>query len=227
MAIAMIGATVMPHNLYLHSALVQTRRIEPTTAGKKEAAKFNLIDSAVALNAAFLVNSAILILAAAVFFRNGVEVKELRQACETLTPLVGTVFAGTLFAVALLASGQSSTLTGTLAGQIVMEGFLRWRVAPWVSRLSTRFLALIPAVVVILWRGEEGTYDLLILSQVILSLQLPFAVIPLIYFTGRKVLMGDLVTRPCCNVVAWGVAVLLTGLNVWLVYETILGWVAP
>jgi len=226
-AIAMIGATVMPHNLYLHSALVQTRRIEPTTAGKKEAAKFNLIDSAVALNAAFLVNSAILILAASVFFRNGVEVKELRQAYETLTPLVGTAFAGTLFAVALLASGQSSTLTGTLAGQIVMEGFLRWRVAPWVSRLSTRFLALIPAVVVILWRGEAGTYDLLILSQVVLSLQLPFAVIPLIYFTGRKDLMGELVTKPIWNVVAWGVAVLLTGLNVWLVYETILGWMAP
>ena len=226
-AIAMIGATVMPHNLYLHSALVQTRRIEPTTVGKKEAAKFNLIDSAVALNAAFLVNSAILILAASVFFRNGVEVKELRQAYETLTPLVGTAFAGTLFAVALLASGQSSTLTGTLAGQIVMEGFLRWRVAPWVSRLSTRFLALIPAVVVILWRGEEGTYDLLILSQVILSLQLPFAVIPLIYFTGRKDLMGELVTKPFWKVLAWGIAALLTTLNVWLVYETVLGWVAP
>ena len=226
-AIAMIGATVMPHNLYLHSALVQTRRIEPSVAGKKEAAKFNLIDSAVALNAAFLVNSSILIVAAAVFFRNGVEVKELRQAYETLTPLAGTALAGTLFAVALLASGQSSTLTGTLAGQIVMEGFLRWRVAPWVSRISTRVLALLPAILTILWRGEEGTYDLLILSQVILSLQLPFAVIPLIYFTGRKDLMGELVTRPLWNGLAWGVAALLTALNVWLVYETVMGWFAP
>jgi manganese transport protein len=226
-AIAMIGATVMPHNLYLHSALVQTRRIDPSVAGKKEAAKFNLIDSAVALNAAFLVNSSILIVAAAVFFRNGVEVKELRQAYETLTPLAGTVLAGTLFAVALLASGQSSTLTGTLAGQIVMEGFLRWRVAPWVSRISTRVLALLPAVLTILWRGEEGTYDLLILSQVILSLQLPFAVIPLIYFTGRKDLMGELVTRPLWNGLAWGVAALLTALNVWLVYETVMGWLTP
>ena len=226
-AIAMIGATVMPHNLYLHSALVQTRRIEPSVTGKKEAAKFNLIDSAVALNAAFLVNSSILIVAAAVFFRNGVEVKELRQAYETLTPLAGTALAGTLFAVALLASGQSSTLTGTLAGQIVMEGFLRWRVAPWVSRISTRVLALLPAILTILWRGEEGTYDLLILSQVILSLQLPFAVIPLIYFTGRKDLMGELVTRPLWNGLAWGVAALLTALNVWLVYETVMGWFAP
>ena len=225
-AIGMIGATVMPHNLYLHSALVQTRRIEPTDQGKKEAAKFNLIDSAVALNAAFLVNSSILIVAAAVFFKNGVEVKELRQAYETLTPLVGAAMAGTLFAVALLASGQSSTLTGTLAGQIVMEGFLRWRIAPWISRMGTRFLALIPAVLVILWRGEQGTYDLLILSQVILSFQLPFAVIPLIHFTGRKDLMGEMVTRPFWKVVAWAVAVLLTSLNGWLVYETLQGWLS-
>jgi manganese transport protein len=220
----MIGATVMPHNLYLHSALVQTRRIEPTGEGRREAAKFNLIDSAVALNAAFLVNSSILIVAAAVFFQNGVEVKELRQAYETLSPLVGTAMAGTLFAVALLASGQSSTLTGTLAGQIVMEGFLQWRIAPWISRMGTRFLALIPAVLVILWKGEQGTYDLLILSQVILSLQLPFAVIPLIHFTGRKDLMGVMVTKPFWKVVAWAVAGLLIGLNVWLVYETFQGW---
>jgi manganese transport protein len=223
-AIGMIGATVMPHNLYLHSALVQTRRIEPTGEGRREAAKFNLIDSAVALNAAFLVNSSILIVAAAVFFQNGVEVKELRQAYETLSPLVGTAMAGTLFAVALLASGQSSTLTGTLAGQIVMEGFLQWRIAPWISRMGTRFLALIPAVLVILWKGEQGTYDLLILSQVILSLQLPFAVIPLIHFTGRKDLMGVMVTKPFWKVVAWAVAGLLIGLNVWLVYETFQGW---
>ncbi len=225
-AIAMIGATVMPHNLYLHSALVQTRQIEPTDKGRKEAAKFNLIDSAVALNGAFLVNSSILILAAAVFYRYGVEVKELRQAYETLTPLVGTALAGALFALALLASGQSSTLTGTLAGQIVMEGFLNWRVSPWVSRMSTRLLALIPAVGVILWRGEAGTYDLLILSQVILSLQLPFAVIPLIYFTGRKDLMGEMVTKPFWKMAAWGVATLLTGLNGWLIYETIVGWIS-
>jgi len=226
-AIGMIGATVMPHNLYLHSALVQTRRIEPTGEGRREAAKFNLIDSAVALNAAFLVNSSILIVAAAVFFQNGIEVKELRQAYETLSPLVGTAMAGTLFAVALLASGQSSTLTGTLAGQIVMEGFLQWRIAPWISRMGTRFLALIPAVLVILWKGEQGTYDLLILSQVILSLQLPFAVIPLIHFTGRKDLMGEMVTKPIWKVVAWAVAGLLIGLNVWLVYETFLRWFSP
>jgi len=223
-AIGMIGATVMPHNLYLHSALVQTRRIEPTGEGRREAAKFNLIDSAVALNAAFLVNSSILIVAAAVFFQNAIEVKELRQAYETLSPLVGTAMAGTLFAVALLASGQSSTLTGTLAGQIVMEGFLQWRIAPWISRMGTRFLALIPAVLVILWRGEQGTYDLLILSQVILSFQLPFAVIPLIHFTGRKDLMGEMVTKPFWKVLAWAVAGLLTGLNIWLVYETLRGW---
>jgi len=217
-AIGIIGATVMPHNLYLHSALVQTRMVSPTPEGRKEAIRYNFIDSAVALNGAFLVNAAILIVAASVFFRNGVVVSELQQAHATLSPLVGGA-AATLFAVALLASGQSSTLTGTLAGQIVMEGFLHLRVSPWISRSLTRVLALIPAVVVILWKGDKGTYDLLILSQVILSLQLPFAVIPLIAFTGSKKIMGDLAIGPMFKALSWIVAALLVSLNSWLLWE--------
>jgi len=209
---------VMPHNLYLHSALVQTRMVSLTPEGRKEAIRYNFIDSAVALNGAFLVNAAILIVAASVFFRNGVVVSELQQAHATLSPLVGGA-AATLFAVALLASGQSSTLTGTLAGQIVMEGFLHLRVSPWISRSLTRVLALIPAVVVILWKGDKGTYDLLILSQVILSLQLPFAVIPLIAFTGSKKIMGDLAIGPMFKALSWIVAALLVSLNSWLLWE--------
>ena len=218
-AIGIIGATVMPHNLYLHSALVQTRAVSPTLEGKREAIRYNFIDSAVALNGAFLVNAAILILAASVFFRNGVPVSELQQAHATLQPLVGGA-AATLFAVALLASGQSSTLTGTLAGQIVMEGFLHLRMSPWISRSLTRVLALIPAVIAILWKGDKGTYSLLILSQVVLSLQLPFAVIPLIAFTGNKKIMGDLAIGPKIKGLAWVVAALLVSLNSWLLWET-------
>jgi len=217
-AIGIIGATVMPHNLYLHSALVQTRAVAPTPEGGKEAIRYNFIDSAVALNGAFLVNAAILIVAASVFFRNGVVVSELQQAHATLTPLVGGA-AAALFAVALLASGQSSTLTGTLAGQIVMEGFLHLRLSPWISRTLTRVLALIPAVIVILWKGDKGTYGLLILSQVVLSLQLPFAVIPLIAFTGSRKIMGDLAIGVWLKIVAWAVAALLVSLNSWLLWE--------
>jgi manganese transport protein len=217
-AIGIIGATVMPHNLYLHSALVQTRAVAPTPEGRKEAIRYNFIDSAVALNGAFLVNAALLIVAASVFFRNGVVVSELQQAHATLTPLVGGA-AAALFAVALLASGQSSTLTGTLAGQIVMEGFLHLRLSPWISRTLTRVLALIPAVIVILWKGDKGTYDLLILSQVVLSLQLPFAVIPLIAFTGSRKIMGDLAIGLRLKIVAWAVAALLVSLNGWLLWE--------
>ncbi|NCW27706.1 MAG: divalent metal cation transporter [Verrucomicrobia bacterium] len=219
-AIGIIGATVMPHNLYLHSALVQTRAVDPTPEGKREAIRYNFIDSAVALNGAFLVNAAILIVAASVFFRNGVSVNELQQAHATLHPLVGGA-AATLFAVALLASGQSSTLTGTLAGQIVMEGFLHLRMSPWISRSLTRVLALIPAVIAILWKGDKGTYDLLILSQVVLSLQLPFAVIPLIAFTGSKKIMGDLAIGPNIKGLAWVVAALLVSLNSWLLWELV------
>jgi manganese transport protein len=219
-AIGIIGATVMPHNLYLHSALVQTRAVDPTPEGKREAIRYNFIDSAVALNGAFLVNAAILIVAASVFFRNGVSVNELQQAHATLHPLVGGA-AATLFAVALLASGQSSTLTGTLAGQIVMEGFLHLRMSPWISRSLTRVLALIPAVIAILWKGDKGTYDLLILSQVVLSLQLPFAVIPLIAFTGSKKIMGDLAIGPSIKGLAWVVAALLVSLNSWLLWELV------
>src|ERR1035438_7448804 len=177
----------MPHNLYLHSALVQTRQIGHSEAGKRRACRYNLVDSVVALNAALLVNLAILILAAAVFFRPGRAVTEIQQAHELLVPLLGTAFAGILFAVALLCSGQSSTLTGTLAGQIVMEGFLNIRMRPWLRRLITRTIAIIPAALVVYISGDKGTYQLLILSQVILSMQLPFAVIPLIHFTSDQI----------------------------------------
>src|SRR5438270_1592004 len=183
-AIGILGATVMPHNLYLHSALVQTRNIGQTEAAKRMACKYNLIDSVVALNGALLVNGAILVMAAAVFFKNGLVVSEIQQAYQLLTPLLGTGLASIFFAVALLASGQSSTLTGTLAGQIVMEGFLNFRMRAWLRRLITRTLAIIPAALTIYLAGENGSYKLLLLSQVILNMQLPFAVIPLIQFTN-------------------------------------------
>jgi len=172
-AIGILGATVMPHNLYLHSALVQTRLVEQTEQGKRQACKFNFVDTLIALNAAFLINAAILILSASVFFKNGVLVTEIQQAHTLLAPLLGTMLASTLFAIALLASGQSSTLTGTYAGQIVMEGFLHFKMRPVLRRLLTRTIAIIPAVTVIALRGDRGSYELLILSQVVLSLQLP------------------------------------------------------
>lgn len=191
-AIGMIGATVMPHNLYLHSSLVQTREIADTEAGRAEAYKFNLIDLTIALNAAFLVNAAILIMSAADFHSRGIVVTEIQQAHDLLKPVLGSSIAPVGFAIALLAAGQSSTLTGTHSGQIVMEGFLNIRMRPWLRRLVTRSLALGPAVAVIALAGDGGIYKLLILSQVILSLQLPFAVIPLIHFTSDRKKYGRL-----------------------------------
>lgn len=223
-AIGILGATVMPHNLYLHSALVQTRRIGSKPSERREAARFNLIDSVVALNAALLVNAAILILSAAVFFKKGIIVTEIAQAHVLLTPLLGTGMASVLFAVALLASGQSSTLTGTFAGQIVMEGFLDLRMPPWMRRLLTRALAIIPAVLTIIYFGEGSTYSLLILSQVILSMQLPFAVIPLIKFTSDQGRMGEFTNAQWVRVLAWATAAVIVGLNAWLVASSVGPW---
>jgi manganese transport protein len=225
-AVGILGATVMPHNLYLHSALVQTRSIDDTTEGKRLACRYNLIDTSVALNAAFFVNSAILILAASVFFRHGLVVTEIQQAHTLLAPLLGTAVASTLFAVALIAAGQSSTITGTIAGQIVMEGFLRFKIRPMVRRLITRMIAIIPAVTVIAARGDEGSYELLILSQVILSLQLPFAVIPLVKFTGSRELMGSFANKMWVTVIAWLTAGVIIVLNANLVFQTVSGWIA-
>jgi manganese transport protein len=225
-AIGIIGATVMPHNLYLHSALVQTRAFERTPEGKRTATKLNFIDSVVALNAAFFVNAAILILAASTFFKNGIVVTELQQAHELLSPLVGTSLAGTLFAVALLAAGQSSTLTGTLAGQIVMEGFLHFKIRPFLRRLITRMIAIVPAIWVLTTAGESGTYGLLILSQVVLSLQLPFAIVPLIHFTSESRLMGEFANTRRVQVLAWGSASIIIALNAKLVADKTLEFLA-
>ena len=222
-AIGILGATVMPHNLYLHSALVQTRRIGQSESEKRTACKFNLIDSVVALNGALLVNGAILVLAATVFFSRGIEVTRIEQAHEMLTPLLGASAAGILFGVALLAAGQSSTITGTLAGQIVMEGFLQLRMRPWLRRLLTRVVAIVPAVWVILSAGEAATYQLLILSQVILSLQLPFAIIPLIRFTSDPVRMGVFANAAWVKILAWLCAAIIVGLNLWLAWGTLAG----
>ncbi|MDD8018844.1 MAG: Nramp family divalent metal transporter [Bacteroidota bacterium] len=224
-AIGILGATVMPHNLYLHSALVQTRAIDATEAGKRQACKYNFFDTAIALNAAFFVNAAILILSASVFYKNGILVTEIKQAHELLAPLLGTTFAGVLFAVALLSAGQSSTLTGTLAGQIVMEGFLQFRIRPWLRRLITRLIAIIPAVIVIGLKGEHGSYTLLILSQVILSLQLPFAVIPLIQMTGDKTLMGSFTNPLWVKILSWMTAGVIIALNAWLLFGTVEEWI--
>ncbi|MBI1956139.1 MAG: Nramp family divalent metal transporter [Acidobacteria bacterium] len=219
-AIGILGATVMPHNLYLHSALVQSRRVSRTESELRSAAKYNLIDSALALNLAFFVNAAILIMSAAVFYRNGVLVTEISQAHSTLAPLVGTTLTSTLFAIALLCAGQSSTITGTLAGQIVMEGFLRIRIRPWLRRLITRSLAIIPAVIVIAIKGEQGTYQLLILSQVILSFQLPFAIVPLVQFTSSREKMGRFANPAWLQGIAWLVAGFIISLNLWLLVQT-------
>ena len=223
-AIGILGATVMPHNLYLHSALVQTRRIGKSEREKLTACRFNLIDSTIALNGALLVNAAILVLAAMVFFRRGIVVTEIQQASHLLTPLLGTTMASVFFGVALLSSGQSSTLTGTMAGQIVMEGFLNIRMRPWLRRLLTRTLAIIPAAFTVYLAGENGTYKLLILSQIILSMQLPFAVIPLIHFTNDKQRMGALANRVWVRVLAWMTAALIVVLNVWLVILSVRDW---
>ncbi len=224
-ALGMLGATVMPHNLYLHSALVQSRKIERTPQGIKEAIKFNIIDSAVALNLAFFVNAAILIMSAAVFYRAGfTAVADINEAHALLAPLVGTALAPALFAVALIASGQSSTITGTLAGQIVMEGFLNIRIRPWLRRLITRLFAIIPALLTIIYFGEGATGKLLILSQVILSLQLSFAIIPLIHFVSDKVKMGQYVIPLWVKTLAWLTTSIIVSLNVKLVFDEITGW---
>jgi len=221
-AIGIIGATVMPHNLYLHSALVQTRKIKRDNAGIKKALKLNFIDSAIALNLAFFVNAAILVLAATVFYYQGrTDVAEIKVAHELLEPMLGSGLAPTLFAVALIASGQSSTITGTLAGQIVMEGYLRLRITPWVRRLLTRLIAIIPAVIVILINGEENIDSLLVLSQVILSLQLGFAIIPLIHFTSDKKTMGHFVIKPIIIFIACLIAAILVYLNIRMVVSQV------
>ncbi len=223
-AVGIIGATVMPHNLYLHSALVQTRKIAHTKEGIKTALKYNFIDSTIALNAAFLVNTAILVLAATVFFKTGnTAVAKIEDAHQLLQPLLGSSLAPILFAVALIAAGQSSTLTGTLAGQIVMEGYLQLRINPWLRRLITRLIAIVPAILVIVIYGDDKVDDLLVFSQVILSLQLGFAVIPLIHFVSDKKTMGIFAIHFSTKVFAWAVALVLVILNVKLVTdETIL-----
>jgi len=225
-AIGILGATVMPHNLYLHSALVQTRHIGHSTEAKRTACRFNLIDSVVALNGALLVNAAILIMAAAVFFRHGIVVTEIQQAQTLLIPLLGTSLAGILFAVALLCSGQSSTLTGTLAGQVVVEGFLNFRIRPWLRRLITRAMAITPAALMIYFAGEQSTFQLIILSQVILSLQLPFAIIPLIHFTNDGTRMGAFANRLWVQILAWTTAVIIVALNLRLAVMAIADWLA-
>jgi len=226
-AIGIIGATVMPHNLYLHSSLVQTRKFERTTAGIKQALKYNFIDSTIALNLAFLVNAAILILAAATFYKNGMfEVAEIQDAHRFLEPLLGSKLAPVLFAVALIAAGQSSTITGTLAGQIVMEGYLNLRIQPWVRRIITRLIAIIPAVIVITIYGESVTGKLLILSQVILSLQLGFAIIPLIHFVSDKSKMKGFHIGKITQIASWIIATIIVSLNAKLVFDEITGWLA-
>jgi manganese transport protein len=226
-AIGILGATVMPHNLYLHSAIVQTRKIAPDQASKREAIRFATFDSTVALLFAFFINAAILIMSAATFhFSGNQEVAEIGEAYRLLTPLLGATVASTLFAVALLASGQNSTITGTLAGQIVMEGFLDIRLPPWLRRLITRLIAIIPAVIVTALYGEKGTGALLILSQVILSLQLSFAVVPLVQFTSERRKMGPFTNGPVLKAVAWGVAIVIMGLNGWLLVGTFRAWMS-
>ena len=224
-AIGILGATVMPHNLYLHSSIVQTRAWQPTPEKKWEAIKFCTIDSTVALSFALFINSAILIVAAATFHFSGYrEVAEIQDAYQLLSPLLGVSAASTIFGLALLASGQSSTLTATLAGQIVMEGFLRFRLPPWLRRLATRLLAIIPALIAIVFFGEQSTGQLLVFSQVVLSLQLSFAVIPLVMFTSDRRLMGEFVNPKWLKVVAWAIASIIVALNVWLLLQTFINW---
>jgi manganese transport protein len=225
-AIGILGATVMPHNLYLHSALVQTRRVPATPEGKQLATRYNLVDSAIALNCAFFVNAAILVLSAATFHRGGIVVTEIQQAHQLLAPLLGTSLASLAFAIALVCAGQSSTITGTLAGQVVMEGFLRFQMRPWLRRLITRAVAIVPAVIVVTAYGDAGTYRLLILSQVILSLQLPFAVIPLVHFTSDRSSMGDFASGRGIKLLAWTTAAIIVGLNVKLVLNAAGPWIA-
>jgi len=226
-AIGIIGATVMPHNLYLHSALVQTRKIKRDEKGIRRALKLNFIDSTIALNLAFFVNAAILVLAAAVFFKTGhTTVADIKDAYQLLDPLIGSKIAPYLFAIALIAAGQSSTVTGTLAGQIVMEGYLQLRINPWMRRLLTRVIAIIPAVIVILINGEDNITSLLVLSQVVLSLQLGFAIIPLIHFVSDKKTMGIFAIGPVVRTLAWLITAILVYLNVRMVSEQAINYFA-
>jgi manganese transport protein len=225
-SIGILGATVMPHNLYLHSSIVQTRKYGDSLEARQEAIRYSTIDSTVALMSALFINAAILIMAAAVFhpdpkFR---EVADIGDAYKLLDPLLGATVASTLFAVALLFSGQNATLTGTLAGQIVMEGFLNIRLRPWLRRLITRMIAIVPAVIVIAIKGEEGSGPLLVLSQVILSLQLPFAIFPLVQFTSNKRMMGPFVTPFWIRALAWPVSLVIAALNVYLLYQTVIAF---
>jgi len=226
-AIGILGATVMPHNLYLHSSIVQTRRYEETPAGKRMAVRYAFLDSTVALSFALFINAAILVVAAATFHRAGHEqVAEIQEAYQLLTPLLGVAGASAVFALALLASGQNSTLTGTLAGQIVMEGFLNIRIRPWLRRLITRLIAIVPAALTAIFFGESGTARLLILSQVILSLQLSFAVFPLVWFTSDRAKMGEFVNPRWLKALAYGVALVIAAFNAWLLVRMAQGWVA-
>lgn len=221
-AIGILGATVMPHNLYLHSSIVQTRNFEKNSEGKRSAIFFATIDSNLSLSIAFFINAAILIISAATFHHTGNQnVADINDAYHLLDPVLGVKFAGIFFAVALLASGQNSTLTGTLAGQIVMEGFLNLRLKPWLRRLITRLIAVIPALVVTILYGEKGTGELLVLSQVILSLQLSFAVVPLIVFTNDKTQMGEFVNSKLMKICSWIVAIIIIVLNGYLLWDTI------
>lgn len=224
-AVGILGATVMPHNLYLHSSIVQTRAFDRDSKGKREAVKFATIDAILALGLAFFVNAAILVLSSAVFHGMGKPVEELSTAYELLRPMLGGS-AATLFAVALLCSGQSSTITGTLAGQIVMEGFLNIRVKPWIRRLITRLLAIVPALILISATGGKGTLDMLVWSQVVLSMQLPFAVFPLVMITSNRERMGEFASGPWLKAGAWVCAVLIVGLNVWMLAHDY-GWWLP
>lgn len=220
-SLGILGATVMPHNLYLHSSIVQTRKFEVSNEGKKEAIKYATMDSTIALMIALFVNAAILILAASTFYKTGhTAVASIEDAFQLLTPLLGTTLASTFFGLALLASGQNSTLTGTIAGQIVMEGFLNIKLSPWLRRLITRLIAITPALIVTYLYGAKGTTDLLILSQVILSLQLSFAVIPLVMFTSDEKKMGPFVNRGWLKVVAWIIAAVIAVLNAYLLWAT-------
>lgn len=223
-AIGILGATVMPHNLYLHSSIVQTRAYDETVEGKRTAVRFAFIDSTIALTFALFINCAILIVAAATFHKSGhSEVAEIQQAYQLLTPLLGVVGASAVFALALLASGQNSTVTGTLAGQIVMEGFLNIRIRPWLRRLITRAIAIVPAALTALFFGEHGTAQLLILSQVILSLQLSFAVFPLVQFTSERAKMGEFVNPRWLTVLAYTAAFVIAALNGWLLFQAARG----
>jgi len=221
-AIGILGATVMPHNLYLHSSIVQTRNYSRTLEGKREALRYASIDSAVALGLAFFVNAAILVVSAAVFYRSGHhEVAEIDDAYKLLSPLLGVAGASTLFALALLASGQNSTITGTLAGQVVMEGFLQLRMKLWARRLLTRLTAIVPVILVTAIYGQHGTAKLLVLSQVILSMQLSFAVVPLVMFTGDRTKMGEFANSRWLQSVSWTTALLIAGMNGWLLVQSV------